>query len=97
VAPENYPLLVTFTDTNDPKSVQRVDPANLAASFGVGVRLKRIVVEKTDEAVTVGIRERLGWLGSQKTRLIPSTKRYLDEITEIERVGPTDFDTELFR
>jgi hypothetical protein len=62
VAPENYPLLVTFTDTNDPKSVQRVDPANLAASFGPGVRLKRIVVEVTDEAVTVGIEKRLGWL-----------------------------------
>jgi hypothetical protein len=56
------PMLVTFTDTNDPKSVQRVDPANLAASFGPGVSLKRIVVEVTDEAVTSGIEKRLGWL-----------------------------------
>lgn len=62
VAPENYPMLVTFTDINDPKSVKRVDPANLAASFEVGVRLKRIVVEVTDDAVTTGIEKRLAWL-----------------------------------
>jgi hypothetical protein len=56
-----YPMLVTFTDITDPKSVQRVDPANLAASFGPGVKLKRIVVETTSERVTTGIQKRLGW------------------------------------
>jgi hypothetical protein len=55
-------MLVTFTDITDPKSVQRVDPANLAASFGPGVKLKRIVVETTSERVTTGIQKRLGWL-----------------------------------
>jgi hypothetical protein len=43
--------------------VQRVDPANLAASFGPGIRLKRITVEVTDDDVTTGIEKRLRWLG----------------------------------
>ena len=36
---DHYPLLVTFTDINDPTTVQRVDPDNLAATFGPGVSL----------------------------------------------------------
>ena len=58
----DYPLLVTFADPADPTSVQRVDPANLAASFGPGVTLKRITVEVTKDPVTTGIEKRLGWL-----------------------------------
>lgn len=58
----NYPMLVTFTDISDPSSVKLVDPADLAASFGPGVKLKRITVEITDDPVTSGIEKRLGWL-----------------------------------
>lgn len=93
----DYPLLVMFADINDPTSVTRVDPANLAASLGAGMRLKRIVVEVTDEDVTVAIGKRLAWLSSQKTVFIPPTKRYLSEVDKIETVGPNDFDTELFK
>lgn len=50
-----YPLLVRFRDQHDPRSVERVEPDNLAASFGPGTRLKRITVQMTDEPVTVGI------------------------------------------
>jgi hypothetical protein len=59
---DGYPMLVTFGDLADPTSVARVDPDDLAASFGAGVRLKRITVELTDDPVTTGIEERLGWL-----------------------------------
>ncbi|MEM7067785.1 MAG: hypothetical protein AAF478_02795 [Pseudomonadota bacterium] len=31
---ENYPMLVTFEDINDPASVRQVDPDDLEASFG---------------------------------------------------------------
>jgi hypothetical protein len=65
----DYPMLVTFTDIDDPKSVQRVDPANLAASFGPGIRLKRITVEVTDDDVTTGIEKRLAWLESHRGSL----------------------------
>ena len=54
IAPQHYPLLVTFTDINDPKTVKKVDPEDLAAVFGPGVSLKRITLEITDEAVTEG-------------------------------------------
>lgn len=66
VSPSDYPLLVTFRDIRDPKSIERVDPANLASSFGNGVVLKRITVEVTDEDVTTGIETRLGWLADLK-------------------------------
>ena len=49
-----FPMLVTFGDIADPTSVQLVDAADLAASFGPGVRLKSVTLEVTDEAVTLG-------------------------------------------
>ncbi|HQU29582.1 MAG TPA: hypothetical protein PKZ24_10475 [Nitrospirales bacterium] len=58
----HYPLLVTFTDIADPKSVQKVDPHNLDATFGPSVSLKRITLEITEEPVTEGkIEQVLGW------------------------------------
>ena len=63
----HYPLLVTFTDITDPKTVQQVEPENLAATFGPGVSLKRITLGITDEPVTEGKIERvLGWLNDLK-------------------------------
>jgi hypothetical protein len=61
-AQSGYPMLVTFTDIADPASVKLADPADLAASYGPGVQLKRITVEITDDPVTSGIEKRLGWL-----------------------------------
>jgi hypothetical protein len=49
-----WPMMVRFRDINDPKSVEKVDPA------AIGV--KRIVLETTDDAVTTGIEKRLAWL-----------------------------------
>jgi len=59
---DGRPMLVTFGDEADPLSVEKVDPLNLAATFGEGVNLKRITVQATDEPVTLRIEERLGWL-----------------------------------
>jgi hypothetical protein len=55
-------MLVRFRDLADPTSVERVEADNLAASFGPGVRLKRITVQTTRDAVTTGIQRKLGWL-----------------------------------
>ena len=100
----SYAMLVRFRDINDPKTVEEVDPADLAASFGAGFTLKRITVEVTDEDVTVGIGERLAWLRSIKTRLIPPRVRTPGEglplskdVTPIQRVSGTNFDTELYK
>ena len=62
VDPEHYPMLVTFEDLDDPTSVNKINPDDLAASFGEGVELKRITVQLTDDPVTTGIDERLEWL-----------------------------------
>lgn len=58
-----YPLLITLADLSDPTSIERVDPGDLAATFGDGVSLRRISVQLTDDPVTTGIKERLEWLG----------------------------------
>ena len=77
VPPEYYPLLVTFDDLTDPASVKRVDPADLAATFGAGYALKGITLEITDAPVTEGVVEGvLGWLGEYpEPGLCPSTGR----------------------
>lgn len=51
---KKYPMLVTFDDISDPNTVSRVDPNNLAGSFGPGFLLKRITLEITDEPETAG-------------------------------------------
>jgi hypothetical protein len=52
-----WPMMVRFRDLNDPKSVERVDPA------AAGVR--RILLETTEDAVTVGIEKRLPSYGTK--------------------------------
>jgi hypothetical protein len=57
-----HPMLVRFRDVRDPMTVEAVDPDHLDASFGAGVKLRRITVQITDDPVTSGIEKRLGWL-----------------------------------
>lgn len=57
------PLLVRFDDINNPTSVKKVDPSDLAAVFGEDYSLRSITLEITDEDVTVGeVENVLGWL-----------------------------------
>lgn len=79
--PDKYPMLVTFRDVSDPTSVQAVEPANLASSFGPGARLRRITLEITGDGVTSGIEKRLTWLSKYPE---PSLN---------PRHGPHDFST----
>lgn len=59
---DDYPLLVRFRDIRDPKTVEAVDADNLPASFGLGVRLKRVTLQTTDDPLTHTLRSRLTWL-----------------------------------
>ena len=58
----DLPMLVRFRDPKDQTSIERVDPSDLSASFGSGVKLKRATVEITDDPVTKTIGARLPWL-----------------------------------
>ncbi|WP_421917139.1 hypothetical protein [Mesorhizobium sp.] len=63
VARDKYPDFVTFDDISNPKSIKRVDPDNLSATFGPGVALKGVTLTITDEPVTDSAVEKvLPWL-----------------------------------
>jgi hypothetical protein len=94
------PLLVTFQDLSDPKTIGPVDPRNLGATFGPGISLKRITIERTSETVTSGIEKTVPWLetvGRSRSTLIPNPPRLLKDATPISLVAPSDFSTELYK
>ncbi len=88
-----YPLLVTFTDIADPTTVRRVDPDDLAASFGPGVALKRITLEITDEDVTEGrVEAVLGWILAARYILPPEMQpRFARDMTAEHKITPSHF------
>ena len=90
---EAWPMLVTFDDITKPETVREVDPADLAAVFGEGVRLKAVTLEITDEAVTEGrVDSLLKWLGPYpEPALGPSTGESLDSSPFFLKVLMGDF------
>lgn len=71
------PMLVRFHDLADPTSVEWVEAGDLAASFGPGVALKRVTVERTSDAVTNHVSERLIWFNRYKNLQLDG-RRYND-------------------
>jgi len=99
VLPEkSYPRLVTFDDLADPASVRLVDSENLAATFGEGVRLRRITVQITHDPVTAGIEQKLPWLRSHRGTLKPNPPMFLDDPSDPDLLllGTGSFSTEIF-
>ena len=60
--PMDLPVLATFEDVNDPNRVLRVDPNDIAATFGNGIQWRKITIETTNEPITIGIEKKLPWL-----------------------------------
>jgi hypothetical protein len=61
--PSELPLLVSFPDPADRRTVREVDPRDLAATFGPGFRLESMSVEVVREGVGRGeALRRLPWL-----------------------------------
>jgi hypothetical protein len=46
------PMMVRFADINDKRSIEEVDPHDLASAFGPGVQLKRATVEITRDPIS---------------------------------------------
>lgn len=88
----DYPMLVTFRDPKDPKSVERVTSDDLSATFGVGVKLKRITVRVANDAVTTGIEKRLAWLETHIGSLVKRERnRPIGDMPEEHRLTVTNF------
>jgi hypothetical protein len=69
-----YPMLVSFRNPRDPTTIEVVDPDDLSASFGTGFKLRRVTIERTEDAVTTGILQRLNWLRDKHGGLKPTPK-----------------------
>jgi hypothetical protein len=72
---DSLPMIVRFRDANDPKSVERIDPTDIAKNFGPDTRLTRATLEIvptgiwplnslgiTGEPITTGIEKWLPWI-----------------------------------
>lgn len=57
-----YPLLVRFRNPSDYRTLERVDPDNLASSFGVGVKLRKMIVQITQDYPKRRVIHYLPWL-----------------------------------
>jgi len=87
--PLKNPILVYYTDKKDPKTVQRILPADLFSAFGEGVTLKKITLEITQEPVTWGLVEKhLPFFGPETGFL-----EWFKELPygDFRRVGPHNF------
>ncbi|OLP57665.1 hypothetical protein BJF92_21665 [Rhizobium rhizosphaerae] len=88
----DHPLLVTFGDINDPASVERVDPANLEASFGPGYRLQSMTLALTEEPVTKGkVKKVLLWLGPYPEPTLSPATGDISNIPFSSKVAQGDF------
>jgi len=87
-APLNrLPMLARFRDPLDPATAERVDPANLAATFGAGVRLVRVTAQITNDPLTPPtIENRLPWLRTMQgsiANMLGLKRDYLDTLNQM--------------
>ena len=95
VRQDRLPLLVRFRDVRAPASVERVYPDDLERPFGADVRLRRITVEITNDAVEHRIADVLPWLPqyvSDNGRRLNGTRSLVVRNNDIiANLGPGSF------
>lgn len=93
ISPDALPDLVTFADINNPASVLPVDPNDLSATLGPGVKWHKITLEIvspglwpfnligiTGEPLTTGIEKKLPWIPEFHDKMFDGSRvRYSDE------------------
>lgn len=89
--PKDYPMLVHFTNMADPATVEIVDPDNLAAVYGQGIKLRRMTVELTRSPVTSGIGNKLIWLNTSSDGGLDKTMGVTAKPTLAQRLNFLDF------
>lgn len=83
-----FPRLMRFRDSNDARSMEIVDPADLASAFE-GVALSRVTVQLTDDPVTSGIDRRLPDFGPASG--LADWRRSLPESDPRRQISRDDF------
>lgn len=64
------PTIVTFSDLNDPRSIEVIDPYALEQTFGPGYRFKGAWIEMTTDRVTRTLVTKLAWLAQDGAALL---------------------------
>jgi hypothetical protein len=100
-AVDNYPIFIRFKNIHDSSSGEIVNPDNLAATFGRGVRLRALTTELTEEQPVAEIANRLPWLENIEKSFYrktedPSTGRsiYVPDDWRIQQLSRRDFSRE---
>jgi hypothetical protein len=78
-----WPLFVRFGDINDPKNVRKVSPESIGVTG--------ITIEITDDDVTEGIEDRLGWLVSMRGELLNKDTVMRPQAALPGQIGTGDF------
>jgi hypothetical protein len=80
-------MLARLRDPQDPATAERVDPTNLAATFGAGVRLVRVTGQITDDPLAPPtIENKLPWIRTLQGSIANTLglkREYMDELNLI--------------
>ncbi len=76
----SVPYMVRFRDVADPKSVELVDPNDLAEAFGRGFALKSLTMQMTDEVFAGKIKERFSWWNRYKYQHFDESSTISDDL-----------------
>ncbi|WP_298309262.1 hypothetical protein [uncultured Erythrobacter sp.] len=94
---DGWPMLAIFGDLSDPTSIKKVDPFDLAGTFGKGVDLRRMTVQVTDDPVSTGVEQRLKWMDQYRRKWLNGRSTISQDLTTDEltaRLTAGSFSTE---
>jgi hypothetical protein len=74
------PFMVLFRDINDPRTVEVVEPTDLAKNYGLGVKMLPISVQLTDDHVTAGVTQRFKWFEEYRTKHFDGSPTVLTDL-----------------
>jgi hypothetical protein len=84
---KSLPMLARFRNPQDPATAERVDPSNLAATFGTGVHLVRVTAQITnDPPAEPSIENKLPWIRTLRGSIANTLglkREYRDALNQI--------------
>lgn len=73
----DFPTFVRFRDIQDPRTIEEIDPDNLAV-LGPNIDLRGIHIQVTSDPVTEGIERRFPWWNAFKSRHFDGSQAILE-------------------